>query len=199
MVRQTQVLLGLKRQFILFPVSGIFFLLTIVFFSGCGNSADRVAMLTHAPTGPSMSTKNVEVIFSDSGKVQAKLTSVLMNQYNNPEPYMEFPKGFHVVMYDSALRVETTISANYGKRLENTRIMEAKGNVVVRNELKKQQLNTEQLTWDEHRKMIYSNLPVKITTPDKTLYGDGLESNESFSRYQFRNVHGQMLVKKDSI
>ena len=112
---------------------------------------------------------------------------------------MEFPKGFRVVMYDSALRVETTISASYGKRIDRTRIMEARGNVVVRNESKNQQLNTEQLTWDENRKTIYSHLPVKITTPDKILYGDGLESNESFTRYEFLNVHGQMMVKKDSI
>jgi LPS export ABC transporter protein LptC len=150
-------------------------------------------------TGPALTAKNVELVFSDSGKVQAKLTSVLLNQYSTPNSYMEFPKGFKVVMFDSAMRVETTIYADYGKRMDNTRIMLAKGNVVVRNEIKKEQLNTEQLTWDEPRKMIFSQVPVKITTPDKTLYGDGLESNESFTRYHFMNVHGLMLVKKDSI
>jgi LPS export ABC transporter protein LptC len=139
------------------------------------------------------------MVFSDSGKVQAKLTSVLLNQYSTPASFMEFPKGFKVVMYDSAMRIETTISATYGKRMDNTRIMLAKGNVVVRNEIKKEQLNTEELTWDEPRKMIFSKVPVKVTTPDKTLYGDGLESNESFTRYHFINVHGLMLVKKDSI
>ncbi len=189
----------MKRTFIRSIFYGTFVLTGLIFIEGCGNTSERIDLLAHPLTGPSLSTKNVEVVFSDSGKVQAKLYSILLNQYSNPESYMEFPKGFRVVMYDSALRVETTISASYGKRIDRTRIMEARGNVVVRNESKNQQLNTEQLTWDENRKTIYSHLPVKITTPDKILYGDGLESNESFTRYEFLNVHGQMMVKKDSI
>jgi len=89
--------------------------------------------------------------------------------------------------------------ANYGKRKEYTRIMEAKGNVIVRNEVKKQQLNTEQLTWDENRRMIFTSEPVKITTLDKIVFGKGLRSNESFSDYTILHVYGQMMVKKDSI
>ena len=146
-----------------------------------------------------MMAKNIEVTFSDSGKIQAKLYSVLLNRYPGGDPYMEFPKGFKVCIYDSAMRVETTISGNYGKRKDYSRIMEARGNVVVRNELKKQQLNTEILTWDENKRKIYSKTNVKITTDNMLLFGDGLESNESFSDYTILNPHGQMVVKKDSI
>jgi len=39
--------------------------------------------------------------------------------------------------------------------------------VIVRNEIKKQQLNTEKLTWDENRRMIFTDETVKITTLDK--------------------------------
>ena len=188
----------MKKTFIRCIFSGVLLFITITFITGCGSSADHVNILAHPLTGPVLSTKNVELVFSDSGRVQATLYSRLLNQFTTPESYEEFPEGFRVVMYDSAFRIETTISAAYGKRIDNTRIMEAKGNVIVRNELKKQQLNTERLTWDEHRKLIFSKAPVKITTPDKVLFGDGLESNESFTRYHFLNVHGQMMVKKDS-
>jgi LPS export ABC transporter protein LptC len=146
-----------------------------------------------------MSAKNIEVTFSDSGKIQAKVYSVLLNSYGSPEPYMEFPHGFKVNIFDSSLRTETTITANYGKRLENQRIMDAKGNVIVRNEIKQQQLNTEHLTWNENRRMIYTSEPVKITTLDKVLFGKGLTSNESFSDYTIHQVYGQLMVKKDSI
>ena len=146
-----------------------------------------------------MMARNIEVTFSDSGKIQAKLYSVLLNRYPGGDPYMEFPKGFKVCIYDSVMRVETTISGNYGKRKDYTRIMEARGNVVVRNEMKKQQLNTELLIWDENKRKIYSRTSVKISTDKMLLYGDGLESNESFSDYTILNPHGQMVVKKDSI
>jgi LPS export ABC transporter protein LptC len=167
--------------------------------AGCGNDFETVKSITHTYSGPVMSAKNIEVVFSDSGKIQAKVYSILLNRYSSPEPYMEFPRGFKINIFDSAFRTETTITANYGKRKEFARIMEAKGNVIVRNEVKKQQLNTEHLTWDENHRMIFTSEPVKITTLDKVVFGKGLRSNESFSDYTILHVYGQLMVKKDSI
>jgi LPS export ABC transporter protein LptC len=166
---------------------------------GCGNNLETINAISHSYSGPLMSAKNIEVVFSDSGKIQAKLVGILMNRYTSPEPYMEFPRGFKINIFDSALRTSTMISANYGIRKEYSRTMEAKGNVIVRNELKKQQLNTEELTWNENRRMIFTSEPVKITTLDKIVFGKGLRSNESFSDYTITQVYGQMMVKKDSI
>ena len=146
-----------------------------------------------------MSAKNIEVLFSDSGRLEAKLNSVLLNKYEGQEPYLEFPKGFHILIYDSAGRVESSIRGNYGKQNELTRIMLAKGNVIVRNELKNQQINTEELIWDENKGLIFSEVSVKVTTPDKILFADGLKANEAFTWYEFSNPRGQMTVKKDSI
>jgi LPS export ABC transporter protein LptC len=171
----------------------------LLLLAGCGNDLETVNAITHNYSGPVMSAKNIEVVFSDSGKIQAKVYSILLNRYSTPEPCMEFPRGFKINIFDTALRTETTIMANYGKRKEYARIMEAKGNVIVRNEVKKQQLNTEQLTWDENRRMIFTSERVKITTLDKIVFGKGLRSNESFSDYTILHVYGQMMVKKDSI
>lgn len=167
--------------------------------AGCGNDLETVNAISHTYTGPVMSAKNIDVIFSDSGKIQARVTSILLNRYTTPESYMEFPRGFKINIFDSALRTETTISGNWGKRNDYSRVMEAKGNVIVRNESKKQQLNTEHLTWDENRRMIFTSERVKITTQDKIVFGKGLRSNESFSDYTLLQVYGQLMVKKDSI
>jgi LPS export ABC transporter protein LptC len=173
--------------------------LLMLLMASCGNDLETVNAITLKTAGPSMSAKNIEVLFSDSGKIEAKLTSVLLNKYEGQNPYLEFPKGFKVVMYDTTGRVESTITGNYGKQDEITRVMEAKGNVIVRNEAKNQQINTEELTWNETRALIYSDVKVKITTANKVLYSDGLKANESFTWYEFVNPHGQMTVKKDSI
>jgi LPS export ABC transporter protein LptC len=77
--------------------------------------------------------------------------------------------------------------------------MEAWGNVVVRNEKKNEQINTEHLIWDENRHRIWSDVKVKITRPDQTLYGTSMESNEAFTDYSIQGVTGEMAVKKDSI
>lgn len=146
-----------------------------------------------------MEAKDIDVFFSDSGKVQARLVSPHANRFVGNNPYMEFPDGFHVDFYDSAMRIQSTITADYGKRIDNARTMEARGNVVVRNEMENKQLNTEILTWDENRHSIYTEAPVKITTPDKILFGEGLTSNESFTEYTLFKVKGEMSVQKDSL
>jgi len=197
MVRKEKVLLVLRNSLFYLPV--FLFLLPVILFTGCQDDLKTVDVNIQQKNSPAMSAKNIEVIFSDSGKIQAKLYSPLINRYAGNDPFMEFPKGFKVLIYDSVMRVESIITGNYGKRRESLRIMEARGNVVVRNEVTKKQLNTESLTWDENSRMIYSNVKAKITTADKVLFVEGLESNESFTWYKFRRVTGEMIVKKDSL
>ena len=199
MVHKTQVFLRVERFLTrLFTSCSCLF---IFFFlvTGCGTDPIKVEAILHPYSGPVMTAKNIEVLFSDSGKIQAKLYSVFLEQYETPEQYTEFRHGFRVNIFDSAMHTETSIMANYGKRRDYIRIMEARGNVIVRNEVKKQQLNTEELTWDENKRKIYSSAPVKITTNDKIVFGKGLRSDESFTDYTILHVYGQIMVKKDSI
>ena len=184
-----------KEKILLIPA-----LFTALFIlPSCSNEDAKLKELTHGSSATLMSARNTEVIFSESGHLQARVTAPLANRFMGDYPYLEFPKGFTVQIFDSLQQVETTITGDYGKRIENTRIMEAKGNVVVRNEKKQEQLNTEFLTWDEKKHTIFTRVPVKITTPGKVLFGDGMESNESFSDYTILRPRGQMSVKRDSI
>jgi len=175
------------------------FLLPFLLLAGCKNDEGKLKELTNVPPASLVSAKHIDVLFSESGRLQARVTAPIANSITGSYPYLEFPDGFVVNIYDSSKRIETTITGDYGKRVEKTRIMEAKGNVVVLNIRKKEQLNTASLIWDEKKRTIYSNVPVKITTPGKVLFGDGMQSNESFSEYTIIRPHGQMDVKRDSL
>lgn len=182
------------------PAPIIFLALNLILlFSGCKRNEPAFLLATPTEEDPFMSAKSITVLFSDSGQVEIRLVSPLMNKYTGEDPRMEFPKGFTIFAFDSAGRVSSSITGNYGVRRENTRIMEARGNVVVRNEIKNEQLNTEQLLWDEPRHVIYTNKPVRITTGGKILFGKGMEADESFSTYIIHSPTGQMTVKQDSI
>jgi len=175
------------------------FISFILLISACTGHVKSSQGVLPKQSDPPMSATNINVLFSDSGVIQARLTSPLLNRYSGNDACMEFPKGFTVYVFDSVRNVTSTIKANYGKRKELDRVMQARGNVIVRNEKKNEQLNTEQLTWDEKNHRIYSTVKIKITSPDKVLYGDGIESNEDFTRYTIINPTGQMMVKKDSL
>lgn len=171
----------------------------LLLLSSCSKEKDVVAVKLRSEDDPAMSASNIDVFFSDSGRVQARLTAPLLNQYSGKLPRMDFPKGFYLIMYDSIMRVKSTIKADYGIRFDLRGYMEARGNVIVRNEQKNEQLNTEHLIWDERNHRIYNTDPIKVTTPGKVLYGNDLESDEAFTRYNFKNPSGQMMVRKDSV
>jgi len=171
----------------------------LLLFTSCSKEKEAVSGKLHSEEDPNMSATNIEVLFSDSGKVQAKLTAPLMNQYEGKVPRMDFPKGFRIIMYDSIMRIKSSITALYGIRFDMLGYMEARGKVVVRNEIKNEQLNTEHLIWDERNHRIYNTDPIKVITPGKVLYGNDLESDETFTRYSFKNPTGEMLVRKDSL
>ncbi|MEI6890152.1 MAG: LPS export ABC transporter periplasmic protein LptC [Bacteroidales bacterium] len=168
-------------------------------FISCTKEREVVAVKLHSEEDAFMSAHNIEVVFSDSGRIQAKLTAPLLNEYVGKNPRMDFPKGFMIIMYDSVMRIKSTITAWYGIRFDVKGYMEGRGNVIVRNEQKNEQLNTERLIWDERTHRIYNNDPIKVITPGKILYGNDLESDETFTRYSFKNPTGQMMIRKDSV
>lgn len=197
MVRQEKILLAWNGVLSVTP--SLILLFISLLFTSCGNDINTVNSITQLQAGPSMSAVNIEIQFSEGGKRQAILRSPLLNRYDGDKPYLDFPKGFRIDMFDSLNRPVTSIVGNYGKKDESTNIMEAKGNVVVRNEVEKKQLNTEHLIWDQNRQLIYSDVKIKITTPDKVLFGSGIKSNETFSWYQIPNASATMTVDRDSI
>jgi LPS export ABC transporter protein LptC len=198
MVYQAKVLLALRPLNFTRALSTII-LPAMLLLASCGKEPALRADITMSENDPVMSARNIDVLFSDSGNIEARLTSPLMNRYAGESPYLEFPKGFKITMYDSARQVSSTITGNRGVRNENTRLMEAWGNVVVRNEKKNEQLNTEHLTWDENRQRIWTDVKVRITRPDQVILVSSMESNAAFTRYSIKDPTGEMAVKKDSI
>lgn len=197
MVRKTQILLIVKSGSLLTICLTLFFF--VFFLEGCKKIEQNQAVIAAREEDPVMSASNIEVLFSDSGQLQARLVSPLLNRFEGENPYIEFPKGFTIFIFDSLQRVSSTITGNKGIRRDRAHTMEAWGKIVVRNELKNEQLNTEHLIWDEAKRRIWSDVKVTIIRPDQVIYGTSMEANEAFTSYSITNMSGAMMVKQDSI
>jgi LPS export ABC transporter protein LptC len=103
-----------------------------------------------------------------------------------------------VEFYNDSLQVQSTLTAKYGKYFEQNGNVLVRDSVVVTN-LKKEQLNTEELVWNEKLQKFYTEKFVKITTPTQIIYGDGLESNQNFSEYKIINIKGMIGVTANSL
>jgi LPS export ABC transporter protein LptC len=166
----------------------------------CEQKAEEAARpLRIKSDAPLMSARNIDVLFSDSGKVTARLVAPLLNRFGGTSPYIELPEGFRIFIYDSLQQIATVITGKKGVRHEYTRLMEAWGNVVVRNEKKKEQILSEHLTWDENRRRIWSDVEVTITRPDQIITGSSMEANDAFTWYTIEDMNGEMMVSRDSL
>jgi len=147
---------------------------------------------------PSVRSSPVRLIYSDSNVVKVKLTSPLMIQYTTDKPYRELPKGVHIDFLNKQQKVISTVDADYAIQYDYPKEVIAKRNVRVVNKdgIK---LNTEELTWDQEKKKIFTDKYVRVTKPDGQYEGDGLDANEDFTRYSFRNFKGKVQMKNDSL
>ncbi len=180
-------------------ISGTITTLIVVVLFSCENKISEIQEITQEDTLPLVSAYDIEYIRTDSGQKQIVLKSVLMERYDGKDPYAVFPDGFEVTFYDTAGIPTSFIRANYGVSFEKKKFMRARNNVVVKNLETEEQLDTENLVWDQKKKMIYSNTFVKITSPDKVIYGDSMRANENFSEREIFNFRGVLEVEDDSI
>lgn len=161
----------------------------------CENDLDKVERIASNEVSlPVENSKDVEIIYSDSSIVRAKLKSPVLKFYNVQNAYHEMPNGLYVEFFGPQKNIESTLSAKYGRKFQNQGIIEVKDSVVVINE-KGERLDTEKLIWNEKTKKIYTNSFVRITTATDIMFGEGLEANQNFTNYKIFKYRGSISVK----
>ena len=177
-------------------IYNFFLFLFIYTFLSCENSIKTVNSITNLDKSPNQTSKNVEIIYSENSKLVAKAVAPVIDVYVSDKiTHKEMPKGLTLYFYDSLKNVESSIKSNYAIQKENENIWEARSNVVVVNR-KGEQLNTEHLVWDEKNEKLYSDVFVKITTPDEILLGEGMESDQNFDKWHIKKPKGTYSIKK---
>lgn len=171
------------------------FVFLCMLLTSCVNDIEKVNLLTSRSHDPIQEAKDIEIIYSDSAKVQVKVDAPTLKRFESDNPYIEFSNGVKAEFYDANMVAKSHLTADYGIRYEKKQTMEAKKNVVVVNE-KGEQLNTEHLIWDEKAGKLYSDDFVKITTADEVLTGNGFVSNQDFTQWKIYKLRGSIPIKK---
>jgi LPS export ABC transporter protein LptC len=180
-----------------FITAGITVLFVTASVTSCKNDVQTVLSLDVVDTLPELTARDIEILYSEKAQVKIKLVSPYLVNKNEEEPLLLFPEGFTVFFYDSAMNLQSTITADYGISYEKKKIMEARHNVVVENLEKGEKLNTEELFWDRGEQLIYSNKFVKITSGGQVITGDGLTSAEPFDELEVTNPKGLIEIKDE--
>jgi len=139
--------------------------LILMVFS-CTNDMEIVKNFIDTESEPDFISKNVVMLYTDSARLQAKMSAPLYKVYNSTkEQREESPEGIHVWFYEKTGEMKAELTANWAKHDVATDLYEARGNVVVTNNEGKK-METEQLFYDPKKGIMYSEKYTKITSPD---------------------------------
>ena len=176
-------------QSTLFLVSGVLFL-------SCGTQEfSKNQLLTFDGKFPDESATNVELTFSDSGRVNFEIFAPLLNKYNGDHYYMDCPQGVKIISYDSRGEQEAILTSDYAISEESPQRMEARTHVVITNVKNGDTLKTEKIIWDKGSQRIYSDVEVRQIRSDGTVnIGDGFDADERFTKYTVRNPRGEIIA-----
>jgi LPS export ABC transporter protein LptC len=135
-----------------------------------------------------------------TAKVKGKLTAPYMLRFQRADsPYAEFPRTLHVDFYNDTMRIESQLDAHYGKYLQNQEKVFLRDSVVVKNILKGDTVRCKTLWWDQHSERFTTDDSVRIYTPDKILYGTGMEADQNFRWYTIKKMTGIVLTKGNEL
>lgn len=150
------------------------------------------------------SSENRTITMMENGLRSYSFTTPLMEGYSlATNPYQEFRRGIAMTTYtsDSTNLQDATIKANYAIYYENQKLWEAKGNVVIIKNNRKDgdttvtghtEIYTQQLFWNATTKKIYSNVDTKILQPDGWHFGVGFDADEDLKNIHFRKYSSEV-------
>ena len=150
------------------------------------------------------SSENRTITMMENGQRSYTFVTPLMEGYSMAtNPYQEFRRGIEMTTYtsDSMNLEDANIKANYAIYYENQKLWEAKGNVVIIKNNRKDgdttitghtEIYTQQLFWNATTKKIYSNVDTKILQPDGWHFGVGFDADEDLKNIHFRKYSSEM-------
>lgn len=171
----------------------------VMMLFSCENSMKDVKQFVDYDTISGLMAYDVVIHRSDSGTLVARLSAPVMRSIDDKDSAMlEFPKGFVAVMFEEGDTVPTSsIKGDYGVNYEDKEIILAKHNVVVENLKTQEVLETETLFWNQRTKKIYTRGFVKISGPDKLIFGDSLTAAEDFSHREIYGIRATIEIDED--
>lgn len=172
-------------------LTGIIYILLIgFFFVSCENDLKDVEKISADNNAiPVDKSFGVEVIYSDSAVVKAKMLAPQVDSYKDKR-YDEMVKGVTIIIYDENQKESSRIVSDYAIRREGEGIVELRKNVVATN-VKGDIYKSDELIWDEKKRKFLSNKAVQVTQKNgNILFGTGFESDEAFKRPRIFNATG---------
>ncbi|MDR1415217.1 MAG: LPS export ABC transporter periplasmic protein LptC [Odoribacteraceae bacterium] len=138
-------------------------LLLLLALAACKTDINEINKIMNRDNMPDMSGETMKMWYTDSARLKYHVTTPRYDKYDREDKkYEEFPRGLHVISYDTAGLEVGTLASKYARRVENQNLWEIRDSVVVTN-AEGNKLETQLLFWDMDKDWIYAPQPVRLT------------------------------------
>jgi LPS export ABC transporter protein LptC len=165
--------------------------LLVIVVLGCESNFKEVQKNDYSEFVPSGDADNVNLKYTDSGKIKSILISPKMFDYANVDfAFTEFPKGVDVTIFDNNGK-KTFIKSNYAISYKPTNIIDLQGKVKITSE-SGQMLETEQLYFDQKNEWFYTEKKFKLTDAKGGSTGQGIDFSKDFKVVNSQRIEGEI-------
>ena len=166
-------------------------ILLFLVLAGCQNQVEHTAPAIRPQDSVAMMTSyGVNTLISDSGVIKYRIVTERWEVNTNKNPSLwTFDKGLLLEQFDEKFHINSYIQCDTAYYYDQLKIWKLYGRVRI---LTKDGLrfSSEQLTWDQNKHELSSNVFSKLFTPELTLQGPHFGSDEKMTRYVGSNSKG---------
>lgn len=171
---------------------------TVVTLFACDGSYRQKQLLTVSDYEPVAVGENINLKYTDSGKVVTHLNAKKIFDFSNFDfPFTEFPEGLTLYFWDEEGR-KSTIMSDYGIQYDKSGLVDLRGNVQLFTH-DSTVLKATQLYWDQNNQWVFTDQPYEIHFKNgSSNEGISFDSNEDFTNFiSLRNIGVQVIEKTE--
>ncbi|MCQ2114757.1 MAG: LPS export ABC transporter periplasmic protein LptC [Bacteroidales bacterium] len=131
---------------------------------------------------PVQEVDSMFVVQTENGILKSRIEATLMQKFElDTISYDMFKNGFAVYSYDEQGNLESVITAQtarHSKFNDGSEKWEAFGNVVIKNVIKHETMETDTIYWNRTEEKIWTHCFVKMYSPKGYMQGYGMQSDQ---------------------
>lgn len=179
-----------------YSLKSVMLLLWSITLFACGDNYKNKQQLSLKDDQPFSRGKEINLKYTDSGKVVTNLIAATLIDYSNYNfPYREFPDGIEVRFWEDGDM--STVTSDYAIQYGETGMIDLRENVVLITS-DSLVLKADQLYWDQKNQWVFTDQPYQIKFKDGS-YNDGarFDSSQDFTVFLSRKNSGVQLVDQE--
>lgn len=162
--------------------------LAVTMLFSCKDNFKEVQQIGVLQNNPIGVAENINLKYTDSGKVKANLMSPKMLDFSNRDfAFTEFPEGIRLLLYDNGK--QSTILSDYAISYSDSDLIDLQDNVIIVTQ-QNDSIFADQLYYDQKNEQIFTNEAFRFVSPSQIMTGNGFNSDKDFKHFEALEVTG---------